>query len=230
MQDEPQNQGAWFFIQHNIHENMLDGRSWVMPAVPSASPAVGYSHLHQATAKALVDAAFAKLKGFCPDQVRPETRIQNKTLTERICHGYRRSQSPQLSESVAEATMLTWKKKPVKLFAADEILIEIETDKVVLEVPAPSAGVLAELVVGDGGTVVSDQVIAKIDTEGKAGAAAPAVAPAAAAAALLPQWQPWRHLLLAAPRAIWPCRRRQSCWPTTTCLLATWLAPARMAA
>ena len=90
---------------------------------------------------------------------------------------------PQLSESVAEATMLTWKKKAGEAVAADEILIEIETDKVVLEVPAPSAGVLAELVVGDGGTVVSDQVIAKIDTEGKAGAAAPAAAPAAAAAA-----------------------------------------------
>ena len=90
---------------------------------------------------------------------------------------------PQLSESVAEATMLTWKKKAGEAVAADEILIEIETDKVVLEVPAPAAGVLAELVVGDGGTVVSDQVIAKIDTEGKAGAAAPAAAPAAAAAA-----------------------------------------------
>ena len=83
---------------------------------------------------------------------------------------------PQLSESVAEATMLTWKKKAGEAVAADEILIEIETDKVVLEVPAPAAGVLAELVVGDGGTVVSDQVIAKIDTEGKAGAAAPAAA------------------------------------------------------
>uniref|UniRef100_UPI0030F65301 2-oxoglutarate dehydrogenase complex dihydrolipoyllysine-residue succinyltransferase n=1 Tax=uncultured Acidovorax sp. TaxID=158751 RepID=UPI0030F65301 len=90
---------------------------------------------------------------------------------------------PQLSESVAEATMLTWKKKAGEAVAADEILIEIETDKVVLEVPAPAAGVLAELVVGDGGTVVSDQVIAKIDTEGKVGAAVPAAAPAAAAAA-----------------------------------------------
>ena len=85
---------------------------------------------------------------------------------------------PQLSESVAEATMLQWKKKVGDLIAIDEILIEIETDKVVLEVPAPSAGVLAELVVGDGGTVVSDQVIARIDTEGKATAAAPASAPA----------------------------------------------------
>jgi 2-oxoglutarate dehydrogenase E2 component (dihydrolipoamide succinyltransferase) len=94
---------------------------------------------------------------------------------------------PQLSESVAEATLLQWKKKAGEAVAADEILIEIETDKVVLEVPAPSAGVLAELVVGNGGTVVSDQLIARIDTEGKAGAAAPAAAaPAAAAPAAAP--------------------------------------------
>ncbi|GAB3488648.1 2-oxoglutarate dehydrogenase complex dihydrolipoyllysine-residue succinyltransferase [Curvibacter fontanus] len=87
---------------------------------------------------------------------------------------------PQLSESVAEATMLQWKKKPGELVAADEILIDIETDKVVLEVPAPSAGVLAEIVVGDGGTVVAGQVIARIDTDGKASAAAPAAAAAPA--------------------------------------------------
>ncbi|MET3389920.1 2-oxoglutarate dehydrogenase E2 component (dihydrolipoamide succinyltransferase) [Variovorax sp. 1140] len=89
---------------------------------------------------------------------------------------------PQLSESVAEATMLTWKKKAGEAVAVDEILIEIETDKVVLEVPAPSAGVLAEIIQPDGATVVADQLIAKIDTEGKASAAAPAAAPAAAAA------------------------------------------------
>ncbi|HVE52898.1 MAG TPA: biotin/lipoyl-containing protein, partial [Ramlibacter sp.] len=83
---------------------------------------------------------------------------------------------PQLSESVAEATLLQWKKKAGEAVAQDEILIEIETDKVVLEVPAPSAGVLAEILVADGGTVTSDQVIAKIDSEGKASAAAPAAA------------------------------------------------------
>src|SRR6187402_3015547 len=93
---------------------------------------------------------------------------------------------PQLSESVAEATLLQWKKKPGDAVALDEILIEIETDKVVLEVPAPSAGVLGEIVVGDGGTVVSDQVIARIDTEGKAGAAAKAAPAAATAAAPAP--------------------------------------------
>jgi 2-oxoglutarate dehydrogenase E2 component (dihydrolipoamide succinyltransferase) len=87
---------------------------------------------------------------------------------------------PQLSESVAEATMLQWKKKVGDAIAIDEILIEIETDKVVLEVPAPAAGVLVELVMGDGATVLAEQLIARIDTEGKAGAAAPA--PQAAAA------------------------------------------------
>jgi 2-oxoglutarate dehydrogenase E2 component (dihydrolipoamide succinyltransferase) len=93
---------------------------------------------------------------------------------------------PQLSESVAEATLLQWKKKPGEAVAQDEILIEIETDKVVLEVPAPSAGVLSEIIVADGGTVVAEQVIAKIDSEGKATvAAAPkATAPASAPAAV----------------------------------------------
>lgn len=88
---------------------------------------------------------------------------------------------PQLSESIAEATMLNWKKKPGEAVAVDEILIEIETDKVVLEVPAPAAGVLSEIVQGDGATVTTEQVIAKIDTEAVAGAAAAAPAPAAAA-------------------------------------------------
>ncbi len=87
---------------------------------------------------------------------------------------------PQLSESVAEATMLQWKKKAGDSVAVDEILIEIETDKVVLEVPAPSAGVLSEILVADGGTVVAEQLIARIDTDGKVSSAAPAAAPAPA--------------------------------------------------
>ena len=90
---------------------------------------------------------------------------------------------PQLSESVAEATMLQWKKKVGDVVAADEILIEIETDKVVLEVPAPSAGVLSEILVADGGTVAAEQLIARIDTDGKVGVAAPAATAAAPAAA-----------------------------------------------
>jgi 2-oxoglutarate dehydrogenase E2 component (dihydrolipoamide succinyltransferase) len=109
---------------------------------------------------------------------------------------------PQLSESVAEATLLQWKKKPGEAVAQDEILIEIETDKVVLEVPAPSAGVLSEVLVADGGTVVADQVIAKIDSEAKATvAAAPAKAASAAAAAISPAASTANKGAIAAPSA-----------------------------
>ena len=105
---------------------------------------------------------------------------------------------PQLSESVAEATLLQWKKKPGEAVAQDEILIEIETDKVVLEVPAPSAGVLSEIMVADGGTVVADQVIAKIDSSGKASVAA---APAKAATPATPVSSSTAKGAIAAPSA-----------------------------
>ena len=97
---------------------------------------------------------------------------------------------PQLSESVAEATLQTWKKRPGEAVAIDEILVEIETDKVVLEVPAPSAGVLVKLVKQDGEQCVAEEVIATIDTEGVASAAAPAPAAAAPAAAPTPAAAP----------------------------------------
>jgi 2-oxoglutarate dehydrogenase E2 component (dihydrolipoamide succinyltransferase) len=93
---------------------------------------------------------------------------------------------PQLSESVAEATLLQWKKQPGEAVAIDEILIEIETDKVVLEVPAPAGGVMAAHVAANGATVVADQVIARIDTDAKASAVAAPAAPAVAAAAVAP--------------------------------------------
>jgi 2-oxoglutarate dehydrogenase E2 component (dihydrolipoamide succinyltransferase) len=85
---------------------------------------------------------------------------------------------PQLSESVAEATLLQWKKKPGDAVAMDEILIEVETDKVVLEVPAPVAGVITEVIRPDGSTVTAGELIARIDSEAKAAAGAPAPAPA----------------------------------------------------
>ncbi|MBW6494238.1 MAG: 2-oxoglutarate dehydrogenase complex dihydrolipoyllysine-residue succinyltransferase [Burkholderiaceae bacterium] len=79
---------------------------------------------------------------------------------------------PQLSESVAEATLLQWHKKVGETVAQDENLIDIETDKVVLELPAPAAGVLREVRKGDGSTVVAEEVIAIIDTSVKAEAGA----------------------------------------------------------
>ena len=93
---------------------------------------------------------------------------------------------PMLSESVSEGTLLEWKKKVGEAVARDEILIDIETDKVVLEVPSPQAGVLVEIVAQDGETDVADQVLARIDTADTAAAEAPAAAPAEAAPAAAP--------------------------------------------
>lgn len=98
---------------------------------------------------------------------------------------------PQLSESIAEATLLTWNKKIGQAVVRDENLIDVETDKVVLELPAPASGVLVEVIAADGATVASGQLIAKIDTEATAGATAPVAqaaeaAPVAAAVAAAP--------------------------------------------
>jgi len=93
---------------------------------------------------------------------------------------------PQLSESVAEATLLAWHKKVGEAVKRDENLIDIETDKVVLELPAPADGVLAKIIKGDGSTVKADEVIATLDTEGKASAAAPGAVQTQAKAAPAP--------------------------------------------
>jgi pyruvate/2-oxoglutarate dehydrogenase complex dihydrolipoamide acyltransferase (E2) component len=83
---------------------------------------------------------------------------------------------PQLSESVSEATLVAWRKKAGEAVKRDENLIDIETDKVVLELPAPADGVIAKIIKNDGDTVTSGEVIAVLDTEGKATAAIPAPA------------------------------------------------------
>jgi 2-oxoglutarate dehydrogenase E2 component (dihydrolipoamide succinyltransferase) len=90
---------------------------------------------------------------------------------------------PQLSESVSEATLLAWHKKEGEPVKRDENLIDIETDKVVLELPAPADGVLAKIVKGDGGTVKAGEVIATIDTDGKGASVSTGTAPAQAAPA-----------------------------------------------
>ncbi|UTH74987.1 2-oxoglutarate dehydrogenase complex dihydrolipoyllysine-residue succinyltransferase [Chromobacterium sp. IIBBL 290-4] len=89
-------------------------------------------------------------------------------------------QVPQLPESVSEAALMSWHKKVGEFVNRDENLIDLETDKVVLELPAPQAGVLVEIVEQDGATVTSGQLLARIDTAAKAGAAAPAAAAAPA--------------------------------------------------
>ena len=94
--------------------------------------------------------------------------------------------APTFPESVADGTVATWHKKPGEAVKRDELLVDIETDKVVLEVVAPADGVLAEVLKNEGDTVLSEEVIARVE-EGAAAAApaasAPAVAPSAAPAA-----------------------------------------------
>ena len=89
---------------------------------------------------------------------------------------------PVFAESITEGTLLSWHKKVGDTVTRDETLVDVETDKVVLEVPAPQSGVLVEIVVQDGETVTSEQFLAKIDTEAAATAAAPAAQPAPAVA------------------------------------------------
>ena len=89
---------------------------------------------------------------------------------------------PVFAVSITEGTLLSWHKKVGDAVTRDETLVDVETDKVVLEVPAPQSGVLVEIVVQDGETVTSEQFLAKIDTEAAATAAAPAAQPAPAAA------------------------------------------------
>src|SRR3979490_1008914 len=111
---------------------------------------------------------------------------------------------PQLSESVAEATLLAWHKKVGEAVKRDENLIDIETDKVVLELPAPADGVLSKIIKGDGGTVQAGEVTATIDTEGKASAAstaAPAAAPEKAAPAPAAAAKPAASAAPAMPAA-----------------------------
>ncbi|MDR5834177.1 2-oxoglutarate dehydrogenase complex dihydrolipoyllysine-residue succinyltransferase [Caballeronia sp. LZ034LL] len=126
---------------------------------------------------------------------------------------------PQLSESVSEATMLQWKKKPGEAVAQDEILIEIETDKVVLEVPAPSAGVLAQVIKHDGDIVTADEIIAKIDTEAKAGEAPAAAAAGDAEVKPAPQAEP-AAATASAPAAAASASTGGAASPAATKILA----------
>ncbi len=109
---------------------------------------------------------------------------------------------PQLPESVAEATLVSWHKKVGDKVARDENLVDVETDKVVLELPAPQAGVLVEIRQADGATVAGQQVIAVIDSDAAAAASpsTPAVAVPAAASS-------------SAARPRLPPRRRPPCLP-----------------
>src|SRR5437763_2097097 len=93
---------------------------------------------------------------------------------------------PQLSESVSEATLVSWRKKAGEAVKRDENLIDVETDKVVLELPAPADGVLSKIIKKDGESVTSGDIIAMIDTEARATAAPTQATAAPTQAAVAP--------------------------------------------
>jgi 2-oxoglutarate dehydrogenase E2 component (dihydrolipoamide succinyltransferase) len=101
---------------------------------------------------------------------------------------------PQLSESVAEATLLHWHKRVGEPVSRDENMIDIETDKVVLELPAPADGIITQLMQPDGATVVAGQIIALIDTDGSA-----KVSPMEVSSLPVPQPHPESAPAAAAP-------------------------------
>lgn len=108
---------------------------------------------------------------------------------------------PELSESVSEASLLQWKKRAGEMVQHDEVLIEIETDKIVLEVPAAEAGVITEILMKDGATVKSGEVIAKIDTQAGAGLPSSSAMPAVSQAAVVEKMAVKTSAAVAMPAA-----------------------------
>lgn len=108
---------------------------------------------------------------------------------------------PELSESVSEASLLQWKKRAGEMVQRDEVLIEIETDKIVLEVPAAEAGVITEILMKDGATVKSGEVIAKIDTQAGAGLPSSSAMPAVSQAAVVEKMAVKTSAAVAMPAA-----------------------------
>ncbi len=161
-QEEPQNQGAWYRLRAYYRADALPHADRRVRGRPvSASTAVGYMSKHLAQQKQLIEDAFGaephdgrNARRDADDKQRNLMRVEVKV--------------PQLPESVAEATLVSWHKKVGEAVARDENLVDVETDKVVLELPAPQAGVLVEIRQADGATVAGQEVIAVIDTDAAA--------------------------------------------------------------
>ncbi len=152
-QEEPKNQGAWSFMEPNIE--------WVLTRIKAkhtrpvyagraaaASPATGLASKHKAEQAALVNDALT-VEG---------TKVMSTEV-----------RVPTLGESVTEATVATWFKKPGDAVAVDEMLCELETDKVTVEVPSPVAGTLSEIVAAEGETVGVDALLAQISRRRSSG-------------------------------------------------------------
>ena len=170
-QEEPQNQGAWYQIRHRLQEPMSDDQQLYYAGRPSAAaPASGIFKVHLQQQQALVEAALGiETKASKSAKPREASRKQEMTIEIKV---------PQLPESVSDATLVAWHQKAGDAVARDENLVDLETDKVVLEVPAPASGVLQEIKIEDGATVVAGDVLAILaEGDAKSAAAAKVAAP-----------------------------------------------------
>ena len=183
-QEEPQNQGAWYQIRHRLQELAL-GQRPVLYA--GRAPAGGPGDRYREDPRAGAAGAGSGGAAFDHDR-RDRTRYDAPHGAARPCGAEKKLMTteirvPQLPESVADATLVAWHKQPGEAIRRDENLADLETDKVVLEVPAPANGVVRELRVQSGTVVTSGQVLAVIEEGAVAPAAKPVVAPAAPTAA-----------------------------------------------
>src|SRR4029079_5659355 len=191
-QEEPQNQGAWYQIRHRL-QTMVGKRELLYAGrKPAAAPATGITKIHELEQRGLIEAA---LSATHKEDGARETKRLTLTGTHPVPPAAATSRKrknnhmaieikvPQLPESVADATLVTWHKQAGQTVSRDENLADLETDKVVLEVPAPVNGVLKELRIVAGTSVTSGQVLAVLEEGAAAATAAPAAKAAPAAAA-----------------------------------------------
>ena len=179
-QEEPQNQGAWYQIRHRLQEPLKGNQELLYSGrAPAAAPATGIPQMHATEQHGLVAAATHRHHPGRLSSREPRPSARRRQQQEKVMSTIE-VRVPQLPESVADATLVAWRKQPGDAVTRDENLVDLETDKVVLEVPAPASGVLKELKVQNGATVTGGQLLAVIE-EGATAAVPAAAAPAAGA-------------------------------------------------
>ena len=155
-QEEPRNQGSWFFMLSRRHlaDASSASTSWTTPAATTRPPPPRAT----STCTPASNGPWWKLRLASTSRRHAGRARENSRGDGAVTVDVK---VPVLAESVPDATLLEWRKQPGDAVDKDEILIELETDKVVLEVPAPEAGVLAEILKHTGDTVLSREVLAR---------------------------------------------------------------------
>ena len=183
-QEEPMNQGAWYCSQHHMRRVASGHKKTLFLEYAgrdgSAAPACGYASMHAEQQDKLLHDAFT-VNAFAQQAAGCGRLIEETEFKERHIMAIE-IKALLFPESVADGTVATWHKQPGDVVKRDELIVDIETDKVVIEVLAEADGVLAQIIKNEGDTVLSNELLGTLN-EGGAAAAAPAVAAQAAAPA-----------------------------------------------